>query len=106
MTSDINRIYRAGVTDDGANKPKGRQSYDTPHDKAIKAANWAMKENPKCVEAHQAWMAAKEDLETAVKNEVPAARKAAEAAKAKWLKVTNEVFNRVMAEAGFPQADA
>ena len=36
--------------------------YNTPHDLAIRAANWAMKEDPLCVAAHQRRMAAKEEL--------------------------------------------
>lgn len=67
------------------------RTYGTPHDLAIKAANWVMKDDPKCAAAHQRCM------------EVPKARAAFEAANAEWSKITKKVFNRVMAEAGFSQ---
>lgn len=77
--------------------------YSKPHDLAIRAANWAMKEDPQCVLAHQCRMAAKEELELATRHEVPKARAAFEAANAEWRRITTEVFDRVMAAAGFPQ---
>jgi hypothetical protein len=41
---------------------KTAADYSTPHDLAIKAANWAMKDDPECVAAHKRRMAAKRDL--------------------------------------------
>ena len=79
------------------------QKYDTPHDLEIKAANWAMKDDPACAEAFQRMQAAKKDIELAVRHEVPKARAAFAAAKAAWLKITAITFDRVMAAAGFPQ---
>ena len=76
--------------------------YDTPHDRAAKAANWAMQEDPECAAAHRLRMAAKEELALASRHEVPKARAALEAANAEWRRVTKEVFDRVMTEAGFP----
>jgi hypothetical protein len=79
--------------------------YTTPHDLAIRAANWAMKDDPKCAAAHQRRMAAKRDLKISSRHEIPAARAAFEAANTEWNRLTMEVFDRVMAEAGFPQVD-
>jgi hypothetical protein len=79
------------------------RKYNTAHDLAIKAANWAMKEDPACAAAHRRRMAAKEELAIATQDEVQSARAALEAANAEWLRLTTKVFDRVMAEAGFPQ---
>jgi hypothetical protein len=76
--------------------------YGTPHDLAIKAANWAMKDDPDCARAFQIMRAAKEELDLAARHEVPKARAAFTAAKVEWLRITNVVFDRVMAAAGFP----
>lgn len=70
---------------------KAVREYNSPHDAAIRAANWAMKDDPQCVTAHLA------------RHEVPKARAVFEAANANWRRVTTEVFDRVMAAAGFPQ---
>jgi hypothetical protein len=64
----------------------------------IKRANWAMKEDPECVAAHRRWMAAKLDLGMAFRSALPAARAEYEAAKAEWYRMTEAVFDRVMAE--------
>jgi hypothetical protein len=77
--------------------------YGTPHDLAIKAANWAMKDDPACVEAFQIMRAAREELDLATRHEVPKARAAFEAARAEWLRITAMVFDREMAAAGFPE---
>ena len=77
--------------------------YDTPHDLAIKAANWAMKEDPECAAAHRLRMAAKEELALARRREIPKARAALEAANIEWRRATTIVFDRVMAKAGFPR---
>jgi hypothetical protein len=90
-------------------KEEGRKTpadYTTPHDLAIRAANWAMKENAECAAAHRRWLAAKRDLKLASRDEIPEARAAYEAAKAAWDRITMEVFDRVMAEAGFGEAQA
>jgi hypothetical protein len=79
------------------------RKYDTPHDLAIKAANWAMKDDPDCTKAFQHMQVAKADLKQATRHEVPKARAAFEAAKAEWPHVTTMTFDRVMAGAGFPQ---
>ena len=81
-------------------------SYSTPHDLAIKAANCAMKEDMECAAAHQRRMVAKEELALASRHEMPKARAAFEAANAEWQRITSGVFDRVMAEAGFPQGSA
>jgi hypothetical protein len=69
------------------------------HDDRIKAANWAMKDDPECIEAHCQWLTARKELELATRHEIPAARARAahEAAKAEWYRVTKKVFDRVMA---------
>jgi hypothetical protein len=72
---------------------KARQEHDT----IIKAANWAMKEDPECVAAHQSRMVAKEELKSATRHEIPEARVAFTAADAEWRRVTMEVFRRSMA---------
>jgi hypothetical protein len=79
------------------------REYDTPHDLAIKAANWAMHDDPVCVLAHQRRMQARKELTQAIRHEIPAARAAFETANAEWREITTEVFDRVMAAAGFPQ---
>jgi hypothetical protein len=79
------------------------RKYDTPHDLAIRSANWAMKDDPDCAEAFQRMRAAKKDLELATRHEVPKLRAVFEAAKAEWQQITTVVFDRVMADAGFPQ---
>jgi hypothetical protein len=65
--------------------------------------NWAMKDDPECVTAHQRRMAAKEELALASRHEIPKARAVFEAANADWRRITSAVFDRVMAAAGFPQ---
>jgi hypothetical protein len=82
------------------------RKYNTPHDRAIKAANWAMKTDPACAVAHRRRLAAKEELDTALKDEIAPARAAYEAAKAEWERLTMAVFDQAMAEAGFPQTEA
>jgi hypothetical protein len=77
---------------------KEPREYNTPHDLAIKAANWAMKDDPRCAAAHQRRMMAKKDLELATRHEVPKARAAFEAADANWRRITTEVFDHVMAQ--------
>lgn len=84
-------------------KTEATREYNTPHDLAIRAANWAMKENPKCVAAHKRMRAAEEELDLATRHEIPAARAGFEAAKAEWNRVTMEIFDRTMAAKGFPQ---
>ena len=64
---------------------------------AIKAANWAMKEDPACAEAHQRRLRAKEELEFATRHEIPKARTAFDVANAEWRRITSEVFDRVLA---------
>jgi hypothetical protein len=81
----------------------GRLVDRRAHDAAIRAANWAMKDDPVCAAAHQRRMAAKQELELATRHEVPKARAAFEATNAEWRRITTEVFDRVMADAGFPQ---
>jgi hypothetical protein len=88
---------RAAVMKDAMRK------YDTKHDLAIKAANWAMRDDPECVAAFQKMRTAREELELAARHEVPKARAAYTAAKAEWLRITTEVFDRTMADAGFPE---
>jgi hypothetical protein len=82
------------------------REYNTSHDLAIKAADWAMKTDPACAAAHQRRIAAKEALALASRQETDAAHTAHEAANAEWCRLTHQVFNRVMAEAGFPQQKA
>ena len=72
--------------------------YDTPHDRAIKVANWMMKDDPECTAAHRLRMRAKAELASASREEVPKARAALEAANAEWSRITLEVFRRVMAD--------
>jgi hypothetical protein len=79
------------------------KTYDSPHDRAIKAANWAMRLDPACKEAHRRRLS--QDLAIANGHEVQKARAAHEAAKAEC-GLTMAVFDRVMAEAGFPQSNA
>jgi hypothetical protein len=78
--------------------------YSTPHDRAIKAANWAMQEDPECAAAHRRRLALKQELAIANRHEVQAVRAAYEAGRAEWERLTIAVFDRVMAEAGFPQS--
>jgi hypothetical protein len=66
------------------------------HDAAIRAANWAMHDDPACAAAHQRRMATKQELELAGRHEIPKARAAFEAANAEWRRITTEVFDRVM----------
>jgi hypothetical protein len=76
---------------------------NTPHDLAIKAANWAMKDDPECAAAFQRRRVAKQELELATRDEAQTAKAAWEAADTEWKRITKEVFHRVMAEKGFPQ---
>ena len=66
---------------------------------AIKRANWAMKEDPACAQAHRRWLAAKLELSMAFRDALPAARAEYEAAKRDWYRLTEAVFDRVMADA-------
>jgi hypothetical protein len=50
------------------------KTYDIPNDLAIKAANWAMKEDLACAVAHQAMRTARQDLVQASRDDVPSAR--------------------------------
>ena len=88
--------------EDRASEPAAR-AYTTPHDQAIKRADWAMKEDPECAAAHRRRRAKRKELAEAEKREVPKARAALEAAEAEWRRITTIVFDRTMAEAGFPQ---
>jgi hypothetical protein len=46
-------------------------------------------------------MAAKKELELATRHEIPKARAAFEAANTAWRRITAEVFDRSMTDAGF-----
>jgi hypothetical protein len=65
-----------------------------------------MKDDPVCATAHERRMAAKQELELAGRHKIPKARAAFEAANAHWRRITDEVFNRVMAEAFPPISSA
>jgi hypothetical protein len=65
---------------------------------AIKRANWAMKEDAACAQAHRHWLAAKLELALAFRDALPAARAEYEEAKRDWYRLTEAVFDRVMAE--------
>ena len=67
-------------------------------DDVIKAANWAMKEDPACAEAHRLRMIAKRELALASRAELPAARAAYDAANAEWHRLTTEVFDRMVSK--------
>lgn len=104
--ADLNRTpnrQRKTRSAERSKRHKAGRKYNTPHDLAIKAANWAMKEDPECVKAHRRWLGAKKDLAIAQRGEIAAARAAYEAANAEWNKLTMQVFDRVIAERGFPR---
>lgn len=83
-------------------RAKNPSDYTDAHSLAIRAANWAMKEDPACAEAHRLRMAARRELFEATRHEIPIAREAMAEADKRWLQLTKEVFSRVMAEKGFP----
>lgn len=84
---------------DYRSKRRGRQPLpvdDGPDPELIKKANWAMKEDPECIEAFRAWRLAKADIDISSKEELPTARILEYETKKEWYKVCKKVFDRVM----------
>jgi hypothetical protein len=71
------------------------------HDLAIKAANWAMQEDPDCVAAHSRFRLAEVALDNARRDELVAARAEVVEARAAWMSVTEAAFDAVMTDRGF-----
>ena len=80
-------------------KPDART--DTRYAAAIKAANWAIYDDPNCQASNKRLSAAKLALEAARRHEIEAARTEYERALAQRLSLTKAVFRRVMTRAGY-----
>ena len=70
---------------------KAVREYNSPHDAAVRAANWAMKDDPQCVMAHQrVWRpSGTSSLHPARSAKSP---RCFEAANADWRRITTEVL--------------